>query len=433
MEQLLHYCWKHKLFPTNQLTTTDGRRVEVVDTGLHNHNAGPDFFNAKVKIDETMWVGNVEIHDKASDWYLHQHDNDAHYDNVVLHVCSKADEEVVTKAGNSVPQIEISVPESVKQNYELLLKEDKYPPCYKIVPSLTNLMLHSWMSALQTERLEEKTRLIAERAAKAGGDWEKAFFITLARNFGFGVNGDAFEVWGETVDLNAAAHHRDNLFQIEAIFMGQAGFLTPDNIPERMRERALGEDYFNKLRAEYQYLAHKFTLKEMDANYWRFLRLRPQNFPHIRIAQLANLYFSRKAQLSTVSSATTIEQVETVLQTQVTPYWTRHFSFGNESKPSAKHLSQSSLRLIIINTVVPMLFAYGKYRSEERLIDRSFDFLDATKAEENNIVRMWKECGLPVSTAGDSQALIQLKRNYCERRDCLRCRIGYEYLRKKHE
>ena len=430
MEQLLHYCWKHKMWPLEGLQTTDGRLVEVIDPGLHNRNAGPDFFNAKVKIGSTEWVGNIEIHDKSSDWYAHGHDKDVHYNNVVLHVVGIADKDVQTQDGNFLPQLVLKVPQSVEQNYEELLRTDAYPPCYRIIPNLTQLMVHSWMAALQTERLEQKTIAIAERAKKAGGSWEDAYFITLARNYGFGINGDAFEEWARHIPLQAVGKHRDDLFQIEAIFMGQAGLLELNAIPERYQQSALNEGYFAKLRNEYQYLAHKFSLQPMDVQMWRFLRLRPQNFPHIRISQLANLYYQRKAGLSDLLECHNVMSVSECLSTQVTPYWETHYTFGSESVRSTKHLSPFSINLLIINTCVPMLFAYGRHAMKEDLCDRAFDFLEQLKAENNHIIRMWKEVGLGVKTAGDSQALIQLKREYCDKRDCLRCRIGYEYLKR---
>ena len=431
MEQLLHYCWKHKMWPLEGLETTDGRVVEVLDPGLHNRNAGPDFFNAKVKIGGTLWVGNVEIHDKSGDWYLHGHDKDAHYNNVVLHVVGVVDRDVQTQEGNFVPQMVLKVPDSVNENYAELLRTDAYPPCYRIIPDLTSLMVHSWMAALQTERLEQKTVAIAERARLVGGSWEDAFFITLARNYGFGINGDAFEEWARHIPLQAVGKHRDNLFQIEAIFLGQAGLLELDAIPSRYQKDALNEGYFAKLRNEYQYLVHKFSLKPMDFKLWRFLRLRPQNFPHIRISQLANLYHQRNLSLSALADCKDMPSMAQLLQTQVTPYWETHYTFGSESLRNMKHLSPASINLLIINTGVPMLFAYGRHTMREDLCDRAFDFLEQLKAENNHIIRMWKEVGLDVKTAGDSQALIQLKREYCDKRDCLRCRIGYEYLKRK--
>ena len=430
MEQLLHYCWKHRMWPAEGLQTTDGRIVEVIDPGLHNRNSGPDFFNAKVKIGGTQWVGNVEIHDRSSHWYQHGHDRDANYNNVVLHVVGEADRDVQTSEGHFVPQMCLKVPQTVIENYEELLRTDSYPPCYRIIPNLTRLTVHSWMAALQTERLEQKTIAISQRAQQANGSWEQAFFITLARNYGFGINGDAFEEWARHIPLQAVGKHRDDLFQIEAIFFGQAGLLELEAVPERYQQAALNEGYFARLRNEYKYLSHKFSLQPMDWHRWRFLRLRPQNFPHIRLAQLANIYYQRRAGLSQLIDCRDMGSMADCLRTQVTPYWETHYTFGSESVRNAKHLSPNSISLLIINTCVPMLFAYGRHTLREELCDRAFDFLEQLKAEKNHIIRMWQECGLQVQTAGDSQALIQLKREYCDRCDCLRCRIGYEYLKK---
>ena len=430
MEALLHYVWKHKLWPLKPLATTNGEPVEVIDTGLHNRNAGPDFFNAKVKIGETLWVGNVEIHDRATDWNAHGHQHDAAYDNVVLHVCGEVNGTATTASGRTLPQLQLDVPPSVLQNYRQLLHADRYPPCYQLIPSLSPLTIHSWLSALQTERLEQKTEAIKRRVAQCNGSWEQAYFTTLARNFGFGINGDAFEQWARSVPLSAVGHHRDDLFQIEAIFMGQAGLTDLENLPKRHRERAENDDYFIRLRNEYHFLQRKFSLQPIDPKLWRFLRLRPQNFPHIRLAQLARLYHQKTASLSQIVDCATVEDLEKALATRVTPYWQTHYLFGADSPTSEKRLSASSRRLMIINTVIPMLFAYGRHRHDEKLCDRAFDLLEELGAEQNHITRMWSECGLSVRSAADTQALIQLKNEYCDRKDCLRCRIGYEYLKK---
>lgn len=430
MEQLLHYVWRHKMFPLQEMHTTDGKLVEVIDPGLHNRNAGPDFFNAKVKIDGTLWVGNVEIHDRSHDWYVHGHDHDSAYNNVVLHVAGVVDDNVITSDGKFLPQLQLDVPKEINDHYKELLETDQYPPCYKIIPDLTKLTIHSWMSALQTERLEQKTEAIKARVDRNNGSWENGYFTTLARNYGFGINGDAFEMWANTLPLKAVDHHRDDVFQIEAIFMGQAGLLELNTIPSQYQRDALNEGYFAKLRNEYQYLAHKFSMKPMDATMWRFLRLRPQNFPHIRISQLANLYYSRRAGLSSLVGCTTIEQLKAVLATSVTPYWETHYTFGSTSCRNDKNLSPASLNLLMINTAIPMLFAYGKHKSDEALCDRAFDLLEQLKAENNHITRLWQQCGLTAQNAGDSQALIQLKKEYCDKKDCLRCRIGFEYLKR---
>ena len=438
MEKLLHYVWKHRLFPLTPLATTQGQEVEVIDPGLHNSNAGPDFFNAKVRIGGTLWVGNVEVHDKASEWYSHRHDRDAAYDNVVLHVVGDADTDVTTANGGRPPQLVLPVPQTVSDNYAELLSTDSYPPCYRVIGSLPRLTVHSWMSALQTERLQQKTEAIEQRVKAAEGAWERAFFTTLARNFGFGVNGDAFEAWANALPLDAAAHHRDDPFQIEALFLGQAGLLNVAAVAERRQIETAADSYFQRLSKEYNYLAHKFRLTPMDGRQWRFLRLRPQNFPYIRIAQLVHLYCSRHCSLSIMADCETLDDARRMLSTETTPYWHNHYTFGQETADSAKgaadnakRLSKASKDLLIINTVVPMLYAYGRHTASEKLCHRAFAFLEELKAENNTIVRMWQQCGLSVENAGDSQALIQLKRQYCDRKDCLRCRFGYEFLKVK--
>lgn len=431
MELLLHYCWRHKMFPLHELLTTDGRSVEVIDVGLHNHDAGPDFFNAKIKVDGTLWVGNIELHDKASDWFVHHHDRDPRYDNVVLHVCTIIDAEAITSKGNKLPQLQLSVPAAINNNYKQLLREDKYPPCHAIIPDLPNIMVHSWLNALQVERLEQKTDAILHRVHLQDDSWEVGFFATLARCFGFGKNGDAFEQWASVVQLSAAAHHRDNELQIEAMFMGQAGLLSVESIPERYRQQALNDEYFLKLCSEYAFLRNKFHLSEMDYKMWNFLRLRPQNFPTIRLSQLAQLYTLGKCGLSAIVEADSINDIKQLLQAHASTYWQTHYIFGSESTQSEKNLSALSLNSLIINAVVPMLFVYGRHKKDDKLCDKAFDLLEQVQVEDNSIVRLWQECGLKADSAADSQALIQLKRQYCDRKECLRCRIGYEYLKRK--
>ena len=363
----MHYVWKHKITPLGELYTTDGQSVEIIDPGLHNRNAGPDFFNAKVRIDGQTWVGNIEIHDHSKDWFLHGHDHDSAYDNVILHVAETIDADVVNSKGETLPQLQLNVPQHVAENYHALMATDNYPPCYKIVPHLTRLTVHSWMSALETERLEQKTEAIRQRAERLGGSWEDALFVTLARNYGFGINGDAFEQWAMNLHLNCVAHHRDDLFQIEAMFMGQAGLLDINSVPARHQQAALNDPYFQRMVNEYRYFAHKFSLAPMDYKQWRFLRLRPQNFPHIRISQLANLYYGRRLSLSNLIECTTANEISSLLETHVTPYWGTHYAFGAESPQNNKSMSPFSINLLLINTAVPMLFAYGRHSYKEQL------------------------------------------------------------------
>ena len=265
MEQLLHFTWKHKIFPLEGLKTTTGDTVEVIDTGLSNHHAGPDFFNAKLKINGVLWVGNVEIHEKASDWFNHGHHQNPTYSNVILHVVGEADAEVV-RFGSSqkIPQLLLKCPDEIKRKYALLLRTDSYPACYTILRDIPKLTIHSWLSALQAERFDQKAKTINERLRLCNGNWEQVLFITLARNFGFGLNGDAFETWARRIDLSAVGKHRDDNLQVEAIFFGMAGLL----------EQSIDDSYYQHMQKEYHYLNHKFNFQSpLQEGAWKLLRL----------------------------------------------------------------------------------------------------------------------------------------------------------------
>lgn len=425
MEHLLHYVWKHKLFPLKVLQTTNGLPVEVIDPGLQNPNAGPDFFNAKLKINGILWVGNIEIHAHASDWFHHGHDSDKVYDSVILHVVGEADGEITRTNGEVIPQLQLTCPEHIRAHYHELCVADQYPACYPVLASLPKLTIHSWLTALQTERLEQKARLITQRLEHCNNNWEDAFFITLARNFGFGLNGDAFETWAGLLPLRAVDKHRNDLFQIEALFYGLAG-LFEDTFLKKEQE----DEYSLRLCKEFRYLQRKFEFtRVMDATLWRFLRLRPENFPHIRLAQLAYLYQKGDKLFSRLLEAETLSEVRELLTTRTSAYWESHYLFGQTSPHKEKTLGERSKNLIIINTVTPFLYTYGLHKADERMCERAGRFLEELKAEDNHITRAWGNAGLPVATAADSQALIQLRKEYCDKRKCLFCRFGYEYLR----
>jgi hypothetical protein len=404
------------------LQTTNGKSLEIIDSGLRNTDAGPDFFNAKIKIDGTLWVGNVEVHSNSSDWYHHGHDKDRAYDSVVLHVTGNADCEVSRPDGQLIPQFQLECPESVRQHYQELCRADGYPRCHQVIATLPTLSVHSWLSALRVERLEQKEKAIRQRVDLCNGSWENAFFVTFARNLGFGLNGETFERWAYRLPLPAVAKHRDNLLQVEAFFFGTAGLL----------EAATGDDYYLSLRKEYLYLCHKFSLPApMDTFLWRQMRVRPNNFCHVRIAQLAALYHQSPSLFSHFMEVQEPVEVCRLLDVCTSEYWDTHFSFVHVSPNNPKKWGAGAMQLIIINTLVPYLYAYGKHRGDEGMCERSFRFLDELKAEDNNVIRQWRDAGLAVSSAADSQALIQLRREYCDKRKCLHCRFGYEYLKRK--
>lgn len=426
MEILLHFTWKYRLVPKPLFTTT-GEEVELLDAGLHNHNSGPDFLNARIKIGGMLWAGSVEIHDRSSDWYRHGHDKDEAYDNCILHVVGCADMEVCTKGGRKVPQVVVEVPYSIRQNYQELQQEEHYPPCYRVIPELPDIAKHAWLSSLTTERLQQKIERIHGYLHQTGGDWERTFFIVLARTFGFGVNAEAFETWAMSIEPSSIGKHRDNLLQVEAFFFGQAGLLEDTAKPDAT------DDYLRLLQREYAFLKNKFSLQPMPRKRWKFLRMRPQNFPHVRLAQLARFYHEGKADFSRLLSQEDTDRLRQMFAIAPSEYWQTHYTFAAASKQSEKTLRTGTIDLILINTVAPLLFAYGRDRMEEKLCDRAFRLLEDLRPESNFITRAWKEVGIKAENAADSQALLQLKTAYCDRRDCLRCRFGAEYLRRRKE
>lgn len=437
MELLLHHTWRQRLFPLGELRSTCGQRIEVIDTGLHNHDAGPDFFNAKVKIDGQLWIGNVEIHQRSSDWYRHRHHEDERYNNVVLHVVEVADAEVNTQNGTRLPQLLLHPPAELQARFEELCQEEQYPPCYKLLPSLPQLHIHAWLSALSTERLEQKTTRIRQWLEQTQGDWEHCFFIALARAFGFGKNADAFEQWAQTILPQHIGKHRDQPFQVEAFFLGQAGLLEASHVTNERED-----DYFRALQKEYHFLRHKFQLTPLPASRWKFLRLRPQNFPYRRLAQLAQLYSAGQLNLSRVREAKNLDELREMLRAETPDYWCTHYTFGetktsdSSKKPtnpkikgSRKHtISSSSIDLLIINAVIPILFAYGRAHQDESLTERAYSWLEMLPAERNHILTAWEKAGLPAQHAADAQALIHLRTHYCDAKNCLRCRFGQHYL-----
>ena len=419
MEQLLYYVWKHKLFPPGPLKTTQGEELEIINPGIYNTDAGPDFLNARIKTGGILWVGDVEIHLRSSDWTRHGHHLDKNYDSVILHVASDIDTEVCRSDGKPIPQLELHYPPYLLKNYRQLVETIRYPACYRIIPQIPKLLIHSWLSCLQSERFEQKTAHINQLLERHGQNWEQVFFIILSRNFGFGTNSDAFEFWAESVPLQAVNKHRDNLLQIEAFFFGQAGLLQ--EIP--------ADDYTGKMINEYAYLSHKFGLSPSPHCRWRLLRVRPGNFPYVRIAQLASFYYRSEGILSRLMETETLKGLRDILRGGTSEYWLTHYVFGEVSPAQTKTLSQPTIDLLIINTIIPFLYAYGKWSKDNRLLQRANRLLEELKPENNYIVRTWKECGLEAAHAGDSQALIQLKKNYCDMKKCLYCRIGYEYFK----
>lgn len=419
MEELLYYIWQYKLFMPSSMETTNHFSVEVIDTGIRNRNAGPDFFNAKVRIGDTLWVGNVEMHDKASDWMKHKHNKDRSYDSVILHVVNEADLEVFRTTGEPIPQLILPYNHKLNARYKELRHSFIRPRCFDVMDRVDRLTIHSWFSALQVERLEVKCQRIQALFDTHNYLWNDILFITLARNLGFGLNGDNFERWAKKLPFRAIDKHRDSLFQVEAIFFGTAGLLCGD-----------GQDsYLHKLQEEFAFLKTKFTLTDGDYP-WKLAKIRPGSFPHIRLAQLAWLYHATDSLCLQLIQSENKEQINKCLETKTSTYWESHFIFDRQSKTSEKKMGKNAHDLLLINTVVPFLYSYAKHKGDDRLMEKALELLTEVKAENNYITRMWSFAHIPIEHAGDSQALIQLQKEYCDRQKCLYCRFGYFYLTK---
>ncbi len=417
-ESILHYIWQYKLFSTLNLKTTDGQPVEVIDSGKLNTDAGPDFFNSKIKIDGTLWAGNVEIHNLSSDWTKHHHISDKAYDNVILHVVNKADSPVFRTNGIPVPQLELEVPEFIMKNYTGLLNGRKWIPCADKIHQVPLLLINDWKNALLIERMEQKTEMIEVLLLQNSNHWEEAFYVSLARSFGFGTNSQAFERLARSLPECILAKHKDDLFQLEALLFGQAGFL----------EKTENDTYQSALKKEYRFLQTKYHLNPVDISEWKLLRLRPDNFPHVRLAQFAALTHRSSKLFSKVIASGSIVQLKAMFDCEVSDYWKTHYIFGKESLESKKRLGMKSIDILLINTVVPFLFAYSKRKNN--VSENALGLLELISSEKNAIIRKWEELGVSSASAFDSQALLQLKKNYCDEKKCLRCRIGHKVLSK---
>ena len=417
-ESVLHYIWQQKLFVSNDMKTTDGERVDIIDVGKLNTDAGPDFFNAKIKIGETLWAGNIEIHTLSSDWFKHNHQDDKAYESVILHVVKHADKEIFRADGEKIPQIELAYSQQIETDYIQLISEQKWIPCAEKIKFVPEIFIQSWKNTLLIERLEQKTEAILNLLNANNQHWEEAFYITLARNFGFGTNSQAFEQLAKATPLSALSKHKNDLFQLEAILFGQSGLL----------ECATTDEYHASLKKEYGFMAAKFNLKPLAASQWKLLRLRPDNFPHVRIAQFAALIHSSSKLFSKIIERPELDYLNTIFATKPSDYWQIHYTFANESTKKTKSLGQLSKNVLYINTVIPFLFCYGNQKNNQGLKDKALELLEQIPEERNSVISGWKNLGLKLNTAYDSQALLQLKKNYCDDKKCLRCRIGHKVL-----
>ncbi|MDR2683206.1 MAG: DUF2851 family protein [Dysgonamonadaceae bacterium] len=425
MESLLHYVWKYRLYGSGDFKTTEGIPLEIIDPGTHNTDAGPDFFNAKIKLNGKLWAGNIEIHTHASDWYKHKHQHDKAYNSVILHVVGQLDEtRIDNQLGAPIPQWVMRIPENIRENY-LYLSNHNYPvPCLSRLREIPEIYWTDWKNALTSERLERKTQTIFHLLQTYSGDWNEVFYITLARNFGFGINNDAFERLAKSLPLRYILKHSDSPQQVEALFLGQAGLLE-EEIPD--------DDYYRSLQQEYRFLGRKYELQPLDASLFKSLRIRPNNFPHIKIVQLAGFIGAKQSLFSRILEKETIRDFQSLFFSDVPAYWETHYRFGKLSPRNKKGLGLSAIHILLINTVIPILFAYGKSKNRDEWMQKAFDLLEALPSEKNHIVNTFTRAGVKSAHAGDSQALIQLRKEYCDLKKCIFCRIGHRLLGRENE
>ena len=418
-ESILHYVWQYKLFSQDKLQTTDGATVEIIDTGKRNVDAGPDFFNAKVRINDILWAGNVEIHTHSSDWNRHRHQTDKAYMNVILHVVGAVDTDTFNADGEKIPQLVLRYPDHINRNYEQLLNEQKWIACADKIQNVPKIIVESWKQALLAERLQQKTAAIAQLQDANLQHWEESFYVVLARSFGFGVNSQTFEGLAKSLPLSILAKHKDSLHEIEALLFGQSGLLA---------EKADGDQYATELRKTYDFLRKKYSLQPINGAQWKLLRLRPDNFPHIRIAQFSALIYSSSKLFSKIIEQPELTYLRTLFSCEPSVYWKMHYVFGRESKKKTKHLGTKTIDVLLINTIVPFLFWYGEQKQLQTYKDKALELLEQLPPERNAVIDGWAALGLTSSSAYDTQALLQLKKMYCDDKKCLRCRIGHKVV-----
>jgi hypothetical protein len=420
-EELLHHLWKFRLFDQLELKTTSNESIEILKTGEHNQDAGPDFFNSKIKIADTVWAGNVEVHILASDWKKHAHQYDRSYDNIILHVVYQADQQIYRSSGESIPTLEIKtrIAPSYYHNYLRFKSSNDWIPCEKQVHTVPAIVLNASMDRLLVERLEEKSTWIRNVLDMNKMNWEETFYQVLARNFGFKTNALPFELLAKSISLLILGRHKSSLLQIEALLFGQAGFL----------EQHFEDRYPQQLQNEYVFLKQKFRLTAIDNHLWKFLRLRPVNFPTIRIAQFAALVHGSIHLFSKIMETEKLNELKELLNIDVSVYWRSHYLFDKRSPDRRKKLGEESIQNLIINTIIPFLFVYGKAKADETYVERALQFMEELEGESNSIITNWRSLNIPVEKAYATQALLQLKNKYCDHKKCLQCAIG-NYLLK---
>ena len=420
-EDFLHYLWKHKKFEHSNLKTTSSQTIILKDVGSHNHNAGPDFFNAKLQINEQLWAGNVEIHIKSSDWFVHNHEVDVNYDNVILHVVWEHDSDIFRKDNTQIPTLELKdyVSKEALNNYHKLFNSTQtWINCENTIKEINPFIVNNWLERLYFERLERKAKEIETILKASNNNWEAVLFKLLAKNFGLKVNGESFLDLANSFDFSIVRKLQSNLQSLEALFFGQANLLEDYDVQD---------SYYQNLQKDFKFLKQKFSLDNRGVAQFQFFRLRPPNFPTIRVSQLANLYHLHQNLFSAVIEVDKVEDFYKLFSVSTSQFWKTHYTFSKVSKETKKQITKSFVDLLLINTIIPLKFCYAK--SQGKSIDDSIiQLIEQLKTEKNSIVDKFKTLKVTTKSALQSQAILQLKNEYCDKNQCLKCAIGNTIL-----
>lgn len=421
-EDFLQYLWKFQQWTSKTLTTQDGRSINVVDPGTQNFDAGPDFLNAKVRIDETLWAGNVEVHITASDWFKHNHQHDRAYDNVILHVVYTFDKDVKNHHGEVIPALEIlnCIDYQSYRYYNSWLASAKYIPCANQAHEVPKLIKMDAVQNAAISRIQKKAELFLDSFNQTQGDIEAGFYRGLMLAFGMKVNAMPFEQLSKIVPIKLVRQHWGDSFQLEALFLGQAGFLHDES----------QDEYGKKLKREFEFMSHKYDLTPMPKSAWKFFRLRPQNFPTIRLVQLAEIYAREKALAQRIIETNSLDKLRVFFQAEIRDgFWFNHYTLENQSEERPKGLGVASIDVIVINAVVPFLFALAAYNKDDIFKEKGFSFLEEMKGEKNTHIKKFIGMGFPVGNAMESQGVLGLYATFCKQLKCLNCKVGIHLLR----
>ncbi|PWA08574.1 DUF2851 family protein [Flavobacterium laiguense] len=419
-EDFLHYLWKFKKFDTLNLKTSNQEEITISNVGQYLELAGPDFFNAQITIGSQKWAGNVEIHLKSSDWYVHHHEKDAGYENVILHVVWEHDSEIYRSNNTEIPVLELKnyVGTTTVNNYQKLLSPKSWIFCEKQLKEIPKFALINWQERLFFERLERKSKPILELLESTNNDWEAVLFCLLAKNFGLNTNGEIFLKIAQSIPFSVIRKECFEVENLEALLFGSSGLLDVEK----------EDNYFKDLKFRYYYLLHKYQIEKSCIEPVQFFKHRPDNFPTIRLSQLANLYHKQQNLFSKISDLNSLEAIYEVFSVSVAPYWQTHYQFDKESPKKKKALSQSFLDLIVLNTIIPLQFAYAKSQGKE-ISEDLINILNDVEPEKNSIIDKFSSFGLKAKSAFETQSLLQLKNEYCNKSKCLECAIGMELLK----